>query len=484
MNRQIRRLFIVILAMFAMLGLAVTNNHFLQAPSLNADSRNERTILHAAETDRGPIIVGESAVASSTKLEGSSRFQRSYSQGPLYASVTGYFSAAFSQATGLEAAAESVLDGQSDALLAQRLRNLFTGANRQGGGIVLTLDPTLQQIAAEQLGDRKGAVVALNAKTGAILALYSSPSYDPNALAAFDSAAVNDAYEALAADPLDPLANRAIAGNRYAPGSTFKILTTIALLENGVASASTNLESPVSTVLPGTQTTVSNIDSATCGDGNPTLEEAFARSCNTTFLIASQSLTHDQLSGVAKRFGFGTASAIPLSVAPSVFPDQTDPAQLAMSSIGQFSVQVTPLQMAQIAQAIGNDGTMMMPYLIDRIVDADLQVQSETTPKASSTPISADVANQLTEMMKSVVSAPYGSGTSMAIDGVSVAAKTGTAETGVDGFANAWAVGFAPADDPQIAFAVIVEGDESDPTPHGGVVAGPIARALLEAGVK
>lgn len=484
MNRQIRRLFIVILAMFAMLGLAVTNNQFLQAPSLNADSRNERTILHAAETDRGPIIVGESAVASSTKLEGSTRFQRSYSQGPLYASVTGYFSAAFSQATGLEAAAESVLDGQSDALLAQRLRNLFTGANRQGGGIVLTLDSTLQQIAAEQLGDRKGAVVVLNAKTGAILALYSSPSYDPNALAAFDSAAVNDAYEALAADPSDPLSNRAIAGNRYAPGSTFKILTTIALLENGVATATTNLESPVSTVLPGTQTTVSNIDSATCGDGNPTLEEAFARSCNTTFLIASQNLTHDQLSGVAKRFGFGTASAIPLSVAPSTFPDQTDPAQLAMASIGQFSVQVTPLQMAQIAQAIGNDGTMMTPYLIDRIVDADLQVQSETTPKALSTPVSADVANQVTEMMKSVVSAPYGSGTSMALDGVSVAAKTGTAETGVDGFANAWAVGFAPADDPQIAFAVIVEGDESDPAPHGGIVAGPIARALLEAGVK
>ncbi len=484
MNHQIRRLFILVLAMFALLGMAATNNQFFQAPSLNADSRNERTILHAAETDRGPIIVDGTAIASSQRVEGSKRFQRTYSQGPLYASVTGFFSAAFSQATGLEAAAESTLDGQSQALLGQRLHNLFTGANRQGGGVVLTLDPALQQIAAEQLGNRKGAVVALDAKTGAVVALYSSPSYDPNALAAFDSAAVDEAHTKLLDDPSKPLVNRAIAGDRYAPGSTFKILTSIALIENGVATPETTLESPVSTVLPGTQTTVSNIESSTCGDGNPTLAEAFARSCNTTFLLASEKLTHDQLAGVAARFGFGDDLSIPLAVTSSSFPAETDAAQLAMSAIGQFSVQATPMEMAMIAQAIANDGTMMNPYLIAQVVDADLAVQSETTPSVRSNPVTPEVANQITGMMKGVVSEPYGTGTSMAIDGVSVAAKTGTAETGVDGRANAWAVGFAPADDPQIAFAVLVEGDDSDPAPHGGTVAGPIARALLEAGLR
>lgn len=484
MNHQIRRLSIIIFAMFALLGLAATNNQFLQAPSLNADGRNERTILHAAETDRGPIIVAGSAIASSTKIEDSNRFQRSYSQGPLYASVTGYFSSAFSQATGLESAAESTLDGQSQALLGQRLHNLFTGASRQGGGLVLTLDPTLQQIAADQLGNRKGAVVALNAKTGAILAMYSSPSYDPNSLAAFDSEAVNDAYKALTEDPNEPLSNRAIAGSRYEPGSTFKILTSIALIENGVASPSTNVESPVSTVLPGTQTTVSNIESSTCGDGNPTLAEAFARSCNTSFILASQSLSHDQLADVASRFGFGASQSIPLAVTPSVFPETTDAAQLAMSAIGQYSVQVTPLEMAEIAQTIANGGQMMAPYLVSQVVDADLAVQSETNPTVLHTPISADIATQLTEMMKGVVNQPYGTGTSMALDGISVAAKTGTAETGTNGRANAWAVGFAPADDPQIAFAVLVEGDDTDPAPHGGTVAGPIARALLEAGIQ
>ena len=157
---------------------------------------------------------------------------------------------------------------------------------------------------------------------------------------------------------------------------------------------------------------------------------------------------------------------------------------LVMSAIGQFSVQATPMQMAMIAQAIANDGTMMTPYLVSQVVDADLAVQSEASPEVAGTPVSADIANELTEMMKAVVSQPYGTGTSMAIEGVAVAAKTGTAETGVEGKANAWAVGFAPADDPQIAFAVLVEGDDTEPVPHGGEVAGPIARALLEAGIR
>ena len=464
MNNQIRRIFIVVLIMFALLGAGMTNTQFVAAPALNADERNQRTILHSAEIDRGPIIVNGSAVASSTKQDDSRRFERSYSQGPLYASVTGYFSSVISQSTGLESAAEEVLDGQSQSLFAQRLRNLFTGAGRQGGG--------------------RGAVVALNAKTGAVLALYSSPSYDPNSLAVFDSQSVNDAYGALLADPNRPLVNRAIGGDRYAPGSTFKILTAVALLENGIATPDTRMDSPVSTTLPGSSTQVENIESSQCGDGKPTLTEAFARSCNTTFVLASKSLTNQQLSDVAKRFGFGTEQAIPLPVTPSVFPSDTDAAQLAMSSIGQYTVQTTPLQMAEVAQAIANKGTMMAPYLIDQVVDADLQTRSTTEPAQLGKPVTPEIANQVTAMMRAVVSQPYGSGSSMAIPNVAVAAKTGTAETGNGARANAWAVGFAPADDPQIAFAVVVEGDEAEPTPHGGTVAGPIARALLEAGLQ
>ncbi len=485
MNSQIRRLFLVVLIMFAALGLASTNIQFFQAPSLNADGRNSRSILHSAELDRGPIIVGGQAIASSEKVEDSARYQRTYSQGPLYAAVTGYFSLVSSNSTGIEKAAESELDGDSQSLLGQRIKNLLAGSSRQGGGVTLTLDSSMQEVAAESLGTRKGAVVALNAKTGAVLAMYSSPSYDPNSLASFDSTEVQNAEEALTEDASSPLTNRAIGGNRYAPGSTFKLLTTIDLLEKGVVTPDTEMDSPTSTTLPGTSTTVTNNESAACGSGKPTLAEAFARSCNTTFVIASQQLTQSDLSNVTSRFGFGSDLSIPLEVTPSVFPDTTDAAQLALAAIGQGSVQVTPLQMAMVAQTIANGGAEMKPYLIENVVDADLQVQSTTSPQKLATPISSTTASTMTDLMKGVVEQSYGTGTSMAISGIEVAAKTGTAELGDgSGKANAWAVGFAPADDPQIAFAVLVEGDDTTPVPHGGTEAGPIARALLEAGLK
>ncbi len=482
MNAQIRKIFVVVLIMFAMLGLAVTNTQFISAPSLNADPRNVRTNLHAAEIDRGPIIVEKTAIASS-ELDDDNHYTRVYDQGSLYVSATGYFSSVGYGSTGIEAAQENVLDGQSQTLLGQRLRNLLTGEQRQGGGVELTLRASMQEAAAAALGDRKGAVVALDAKTGAILALYSSPSFDPNALASRDAGEVQDAYATLDADPKNPMLNRTIS-ERYAPGSTFKVLTAIALIENGIANPDTRMDSPVSTTLPGTNTEVSNIESSTCGDGKPTLTEAFARSCNTTFVLASEKLTTQQLTDVTKRFGFGHEQEIPLTVIPSVFPSDADSAQLAMSSIGQYTVQATPMQMAQVAQTIANGGQMMSPYLIKQIVDADNQTIRKTKATEAGRPISADTASKVTGMMQAVVSQPYGSGTPMALPNVSVAAKTGTAETGDGDRANAWAIGFAPADNPQIAFAVIVEGDETNPTPHGGDVAGPVAKAVLEAGLQ
>ena len=483
MNNQIRKIFIIVLLMFALLGVGVTNTQFISASSLNADARNQRTILHAAETDRGPIIVDKTAIASSEREADSKRYARSYAEGPLYASVTGYFSSVGNASTGIEAAEEDVLDGQSQTLLGQRLRNLLTGQNRQGGGVELTLNPDMQKAAAAALGNRKGAVVALDAQTGAVLAMYSAPTFDPNQLASSDASAVSDAFSALSSDPSNPLLNRTIS-ERYAPGSTFKILTTIALIENHLADPDMHMPSPVSATLPGTATEVSNIESSTCGDGNPTLTEAFARSCNTTFVLASEQLTNQQLVDVTNRFGFGRETQIPLSVTPSVFPADADAAQLAMSSIGQYTVQTTPLQMAQVAQTIANDGQMMAPYLIGSIGDADNQVVRTTTPTDAGRPISSETASTLRTMMEAVVSQPYGTGTTMALPNVSVAAKTGTAETGEGDRANAWAVGFAPADNPRIAFAVLVEGDDTNPTPHGGDVAGPIARAVLEAGLK
>lgn len=483
MNPQIRRVFVVVMGLFGVLGIAVTMVQFVLAPSLMADQRNARRFLQSVERDRGPIIVSDFAVAKSVRDEDSNQYQRIYPEGPLYAAVTGYFSAVNMTATGIEAAENQVLEGSAPRLLGQRLYQMFAGKPRQGGGVLLTLDPNMQSLAAQLLGDRAGAVVALDAQTGAILTLYSSPSYDPTPLASLDSQVAAEAVEALETDPGRPLDNRAIAGNRFAPGSVFKILTTVALLENGI-SPGTNLESPVSWTLPNSVREISNVDHSSCGDGAPTLTEAFARSCNTTFAIASQELPAGKLQEVTERFGFGQTLQIPLTVTPSVFPQNPDPAQLALSSIGQFDVQVTPLQMALVAQAIAKDGVMMKPFLVESVVDADNRQLSGSVPKELGNPVRPTVAREIKEMMVAAVSAPYGSAARAALPNYQVAAKTGTAEVGTDGWTNAWTVAFAPADDPKIAIAVLVEGSAANPNPAGGSVAAPIVARLLQEGLQ
>lgn len=484
MNAQIRRLVVVTFALFMVLGIAITAVQFVYAPTLVSDQRNARRYLQSAEQDRGPIIVAESPVAYSDKEEGSTIFQRVYPEGPLYAAVTGYFAAVSQSATGIEAAENEVLEGTTSQFLWQRLRDLFAGNPRQGGGVQLTIDPAMQQVAAEMLGDRSGAVVALDVATGAVLTLYSSPSFDPNLLASTDQDAAVAAATALEADPSRPLDNRAIASSRYAPGSTFKILTTVALLENGIT-PSTELDSPTSTLLPGTNTPVYNAEQLDCGSGLVTLAEAFARSCNTTFVLASQNLPEGALQDVTKRFGFGETIKIPLTVTPSVFPENPTPAELALSSFGQFEVQMTPMELAMVAATIANGGVMMQPYLVQAVVDADNQVVSTTSPRIMGNPVTGAIADEIKEMMVGTVSLPYGTAAGAAIDGVQVAAKTGTAEVGANNeLANALTVAFAPADNPRIAVAVVVEGREGDDAIFGATAAAPIAARLLEVGLQ
>ena len=482
MNAQIRKLFAVTVALFMVLAVAVTLIQVVFASDLVNDARNTRRYLQAAEQDRGPIIAADTPIAFSERNEVNNQYQRRYPDGPLYAAITGYFSAVTMSATGMEAAENSVLEGHTDALFWSRMRNLFAGKSREGGGVVLTVNPDMQSTAANLLDGRAGAAVALDVETGAVLTLYSSPSYDPNPLASLDSKVAVAAASELESDPARPLDNRSIASNRYAPGSTFKILTAVAMLESGIQ-PTTNLESPPTTLLPGTETEISNIYGRACGDGNPTFSDAFAKSCNTTFVIASESLPEGKLEEVAERFGFGKSLKIPLSVTPSTFPEVENRAQLALSAIGQFEVQVTPLQMAMVAAAIGNGGTMMQPYLVDTVVDADNRVMSRTSPSKLGQATTPEVASQVKDMMIEVVSGA-GAVSSAAIKGIQVAAKTGTAEVGDGSRTNAWTVAFAPADDPKIAVAVIVEGSDQDPTPLGGEVAAPIVRQLLEVGLR
>ncbi len=482
MNQPLRRLGILMALMLVALMVSTTSVQFFQAPTLNADSRNVRTIYREYGTDRGPIVVAGESVVYSEPVDDPYQYQRTYASGALYAHVTGYFSTAFNSSTGIERYANDVLGGTAPSLLISRIQNLITGKQPRGGSVELTLDPELQQAAADLLGDQRGAVVALNPTTGAILALYSSPSYDPNTIATHDTEEAQAAWDALLADPERPLENRALGNILYAPGSTFKVLVAATWLE---LDSSRNADSEVPTLsqlqLPESDSVVYNPGKIACGESDTgPLIYAFENSCNTTFASLAMEVGHDQLAAMTAKFGFGDEDlTIPLPVIPSVYPDTDSDAEVALTGFGQFEVRVSVLQMAMVAAAVANDGVLMQPYLIQTVRDADLGVVQRTEPTVYSEPISSNTADILTEMMEAVVA--EGTGTLAQVPGVTVAGKTGTAETGTDEAQHAWMIAFAPAEDPQIAVAAVLEngGSDGDQASGGGSVA-PILRQLIE----
>ena len=479
MNTPLRRISIVVIAMFLALMGAATWVQYVQAAQLNADPRNVRTLYREYDNFRGSIVVAGEPIATSTPVDDPFGFQRTYADGPLYAHATGYYSIVFGR-TGLERAANDVLTGTADSLFLSRVQDLVTGRQPQGSSVELTLDPAVQRAAAAALGGQRGAAVALDPATGAILAMVSSPSFDPNALAAHSTGPVNEAYRALDDDPASPLVNRAIGGDTYPPGSTFKLVDAAAALESGLTPESP-LPAPDVLPLPASSAEIRNFGGASCGGGGAvSLAEALRISCNTAFAQLGLDLGPDALREQAERFGFGSGLEIPLRVTPSQFPEDPDRPQTALSAIGQFDVRATPLQMALVSAAIANGGEQMAPYLVQTVRSPDLEVVEEASPDVLRTPVSESTANALRDMMVQVVET--GTGTAARIPGVLVAGKTGTAQTTDDAAPHAWFTAFAPADAPRVAVAVIVEnGGNLGNEATGGRVAAPIARAVIEA---
>lgn len=484
MNTPIRRLAFVILAMFTALLLASTWVQFVQADDLRERPGNRRTLIDTYSRERGAILVDGSAIARSERTDDDLEWVRRYDQATRYSHVTGYWSFTYGAGLGLERARNAVLAGTDDSLFYQRLVDVVTGRPAAGASLELTIDPAVQAAAVEALGDRRGAAVAIDPRTGAILAMVSRPSFDPNAMSSHNLAAVDETYATLSEDPARPLVNRAIAGDLYPPGSTYKLVVAAAALESGQFRADSELEGDVTYTLPGTSTTLPNFGGAACDpEGRPTLAHSVQVSCNTSFAWLAGELGADALREQSEKFGFGQPLQVPMTVTPSSYPDTLDDAQLALTGIGQFEVRVTPLQVAMVSAAIANKGELMTPYLVESVRNRDLEVIEETKPRPMSRSVSPSTAAALTEMMVSVVEA--GSGTNAQLPGVRVAGKTGTAEYGASGGAHAWFTGFAPADDPQIAIAVIVESATDNWTGEtGGLVAAPVARAMLEAGVQ
>lgn len=480
MNQPIRRIATLAVLMFVALMISTTMIQFVRAEGLVTNSWNARTVYEEYGRERGPIIVADQEVVSSERVDNLYEFLRVYEQGELYAHSTGYFSVAFNSMTGVERHENSVLGGSAQSLALQRLKDLITGNEQRGGGVELTLDPEIQQAAVDALNGQRGAIVVLEPDTGRILAMVSVPSYDPNLLATHDGAAAQENWDQLIADESRPLINRAIGGDLYAPGSVFKVVTATAMLENGYAPDDL-IEAPTEYSPPGTSHIIQNPGELACGDGSgeATLVQSVRQSCNTPFAIAAVDMGEDVLRDQADAFGFGQDLSVPLDVSQSRFPDTMTQAELAQASFGQYDVRVTPMQMAMVASSIANDGSLMKPYLVERTLSPDLNVLSVTNPEEFSVAMSSETAQEMTDMMVEVVD--NGTGFRAQISGVDVAGKTGTAEISTTIPPHAWFIGFAPADNPEVAIAVIVEngGNQGFGT-DGGSLAAPMARSVMQ----
>lgn len=482
MNNQIKRMSVICIVMFLALMVSATYIQVIDEPNLTSDGRNVRTIYNSFQNQRGAIIVAGQEIASSTPANDNFKWQRSYADSNLYSHLTGYLSVATDSATGLESAYSQVLNGQEHSQTLSQIRQILTGSKPKGGAIELTINPQMQRAAAESLGNFRGAVVALDPSTGAVLAMYSNPTYDANAIANHNRQEALAAYDQLNSDKFQPLVNKSM-NSSFPPGSTFKILTTATMLENGIT-PETILDAPQFLDLPDSDKKLPNFANLPCGNGKVSLKYAFGKSCNTAFAKSAMELGPDKLREKATAFGFNEDVTVSkLKGAKSVFPQKLYQAQLAYSSIGQYDVRATPLQMAVVGATIANKGARMKPYLVSAELDSNLQPVNTTVPEVATQAISAEVANDLKSLMEYVVTSKMT--TNVHLDGVSIAAKTGTAQTGNDNEEpHSWLVGFAPAEQPQIAFAVIIEGGDQGAHNVTAAQASKVVQAVLSAGLK
>ncbi len=426
------------------------------------------------------MLRDDTVVAQSVPVDDQYEFQRQYPIGPVYAAATGFYSFVFGR-SAIEQAQNDVLSGKDDRLFVRRVVDLITGRKPEGGSVRLTLDPVAQQTAFDSLQGFRGAVVALDPTTGEILAMVTLPTFDPNELASHDVATQQDAWDRLNNDPLKPMDNRAIARN-YPPGSTFKVVTAAAALESGRYTPDTVVPGPASVPLPQSTQTLSNSNGRPCGPNDQTtLANALRISCNTAFASIAADLGDDALREQAERFGFNSPPMDDLKAATSVFPEELDAAQTMLAGIGQFDVRASALQMAMVSAAVANDGVLMRPYLVSEVLNTQLEQLELIEPQQQSQAMSPGSAEALTEMMIDVVE--NGTGTRAQIEGIQVAGKTGTAQTVEGANPFAWFTSFAPADDPKVAVAVVIEdaGETATDDIAGGRLAAPIAKAVMEA---
>jgi len=479
MTKELRRLSFVILAMFLSLFVAASWIQVVDADNLAQNSANTRTRLDSYQIQRGAIIVDDSAIVTSVPTDDRYQYQRVYTDAAMWAPVTGYFNPALQSSTGIENALNADLSGTGSNAFFAEIERILSGQPQQGLSVKLTLNAKAQRAAWDALQGLQGAVVAIEPATGRVLAMVSTPSFDTNALASHDSTAVNAEHDRLAADPTKPLYNRAIAGNLNPPGSTFKVVVAAAALASGDWTLESTLPNPAR-YTPPTGEPVSNAWGGTCGEGETTtIAEALRRSCNIPMAELAVELGDKAIRETAEKFGFNTSFELPLESTASSYPTGLDDPQTALTGFGQGQVTATPLQMAMVAAGVANDGAVMKPRMVDAVIGDDFAVHKQFTDEAFDQVLSAADAKALSAVL--VQGVDSGAATGARIDGVDVAGKTGTAENGSRPY-TLWFTGFAPAENPKVAVAVVVEdGGGKGQSGTGNTIAAPIAKKVIEA---
>ncbi|MBN1629256.1 MAG: hypothetical protein JW990_05820 [Thermoleophilia bacterium] len=460
MSKPLRRLYWFFALLFLALLVQLTYVQVFAAPKLQTNPSNTRAIAAEMEVDRGSIVSADGTELAVNRKDGK-YYLREYPAGDLTSPWLGYNSLRYGRA-GIERVYNEELSGQSGLLGITSYWDQLMSKTHVGADVVLTVDMKLQRAAAEALGERKGAVVALDPRSGAILAMVSYPRYDPNEIDA--------AWAEINNDPGTPLVNRAVQG-RYPPGSVFKMVVAAVALENGTVTRDTTFTDTGSVKAGGFE--VNNYDDRVYGEHD--FAKAFASSINTTFAKVGVALGAESLARSALDFGFNTELPWKMGGAVSFFPSagEMDKAHLGQVSYGQGEVLASPLAIALVTSAIANDGLIMKPHLVSRVLTSDGGVIDEATPDVWLRPVSSDTARTVSDLMVQTVKS--GTGTAAALEGVQVAGKTGTAEV-ADGEPHAWFAAFAPADYPEVVVAVVVENAGT-----GGSVAAPIARQVIAA---
>jgi penicillin-binding protein A len=468
MNRPIARLFVVIVALFALLVVFTSRWTVIQASSLNKNSLNARPLIDALSVQRGRILAADGTVLARSVPAGDGTWKSVFPTGALFAQAVGYDLPAQGRAAGLELSDDNYLRGVPTGLA-----SVFgqLSSRQVGDDVYTSLDPRAQRVAEQAMAGQDGSVVALDPRSGALKVMFSLPSYDDNA---------PDAN-----GPGLSTFNRATQGS-YSPGSTFKVVTATA----GIDSARFT---PSSIINGNSPLIVSGVPLSNDGNqswGPITLTTALTFSVNTVFAQVAQRVGRATLTGYMKRFGFyrpppldypanemRASDVVSPTTGKPLAPGSPDE-DLGRIGIGQGGLAVTPMQMAMVAAAVANGGTLMTPHMTDKVVNQDGQTVQTVHPSVYARVMSASTARQIAQMMTRVVD--EGTGTEVQLGGgLSVAGKTGTASIGLPGqdLTNPWFIAFAPVDDPRVAIAVTVDRSQGG---FGGSVAAPIVKAVLQ----